>query len=78
MELRDSFDVLAQLLRLNLDHEDAVTTSGGIVFGSLRDHSVRVSDEKQVQCILLRLSPMHRKAIQNALLISILPDLHFL
>ena len=57
--LRNSLHVLTQLLRLNLNHEDAVTTGGGIVFRGLGHDSVRISDEEQVQGILLRLSPVH-------------------
>ena len=44
LQLRDSLDVTAKLLRLNLDDEDAMTASRGIIFRRLTDDTVLITD----------------------------------
>lgn len=75
VELGDSLHVLTQLLGLNLDDEDAVRTSTGVVLGCLAHHPVGVTNEEQVEGVLLALSTVHGKVFEHKLSCLVLLNL---
>jgi len=78
VQFRDGRYIFADLLRCNLDDEDAVATGAHIVLRGFTHHSVSISDEEQVESILFRVRSVHRQVSEDELVVLILSDLHLL
>lgn len=63
VQLGHSLHILAHLLTLQLDNEDAVGTSGCVVFWGFGHHTVGVTYEKKVQSVFFVFCSVHTQIL---------------
>ncbi len=73
MQLRDSLDILAVLLRFYHDHEYAVGASGCVVHGGFSHLAIEVSDEECLDRAFLVLRSMNAQILELEILSKLGP-----